>query len=162
MTSASSIIRSNMEKPRIFLDSSVLFSGVLSPVGASRALLALAEANRVELIISMQVTVEIERVLARKAPEATPLYRQILRDAHILIVADPLTKEVMQNLDLIPHAADIPILLAAKNASVDYLVTLNTKHFLKSSHLPGFLDCKIGTPGDALIWIRKLLGNPKG
>ena len=50
-------------KPRVFIDSSVLIAGVLSPSGGARAILVLAETEALQIVISQQVQVECERVL---------------------------------------------------------------------------------------------------
>jgi len=44
-----------MSRANLFLDSSALFAGVASPVGAARALILLAEANLITITISEQV-----------------------------------------------------------------------------------------------------------
>lgn len=59
----------------VFLDSSALFAGVASSAGAApaapaRALLLLAEADRITITVSEKVITETERALARKLPAA--------------------------------------------------------------------------------------------
>jgi len=64
---------------------------------------------------------------------------------------------VQKHLDWITHQADVPILVAAVNARVDYLVTLNSKHFLDDQEVPRRCGIKMGTPGDALACLREQL-----
>jgi hypothetical protein len=75
------------------------------------------------------------------------------------IVDDPSKKEVQANLYLIEDPNDVPILLAAMKAKVDYLATHNRKHFLDDPKVAERAGIKIGTPGDVLAWIRENL-NP--
>ena len=138
----------------LFLDSSALFAGIVSPTGATRALMLLAEAGLVRVIVSEQVMAETERALARKAPAALPFYREALRTIGLHIVRDPAPEEVSANLDMIAHRADVPILLAAQKAGVDYLVTLNRKHFIDDPKVAERSGLRIGTPGDSLVWVR--------
>ncbi len=50
---------------------------------------------------------------------------------------------------------DAPILAAAMKASIDYLVTHNRKHFLDDPNVAERSGLRIGTPGDALAWLRE-------
>ena len=91
--------------PEIFFDTSALFSGIISSRGAARVLLILAQMQRIQISISLQVTVEMERALSRKAPEAISRYRQILDDAHIQVHPDPDPDEVRAREGMISHKA---------------------------------------------------------
>ncbi len=55
------------------------------------------------------------------------------------------------------HVADAPILVAATLDRVDFLATLNTKHFIDDPEVSRRSGLRIGTPGDALAWIREQL-----
>ena len=61
------------------------------------------------------------------------------------------------NLYLIEDPNDVPILLAAMKAHVDYLASHNRKHFLDDPKVTERSGIKIGTPGDVLAWIRENL-----
>jgi predicted nucleic acid-binding protein len=144
-----------MSKNRIFLDSSVLIAGVISSTGAARVLMVMSEMGEIELLVSEYVIVETERTLARKVPHALPEFRQAIKDANIKIVHDPSSKEVQGNLYLITDAEDIPILLSAMKAKVDYLATHNRKHFLDDPKVAERSNLRIGSPGDVLMWVRE-------
>jgi predicted nucleic acid-binding protein len=144
-----------MSKNRIFLDSSVLIAGVISSTGAARVLMVMSEMGEIELLVSEYVIVETERTLARKVPHALPEFRQAIKDANIKIVHDPSSKEVQDNLYLITDAEDIPILLSAMKAKVDYLATHNRKHFLDDPKVAERSNLRIGSPGDVLMWVRE-------
>jgi predicted nucleic acid-binding protein len=146
-----------MPKSDIFLDSSALIAGIVSGRGAARALLLLGEDEKIILTVTEQVIVEVERNLARKAPKALPFSRQIILSANIRILRDPSKEEVQKHLDWISHPADVPILVAARRANVDFLATLNTKHFLVDPGVSERSGLRIGTPGDALSWVRERL-----
>ena len=146
-----------MPSPDLFLDSSALFAGVISPDGAARALLLLAEIELVTVIISEQVVTETERAVARKVPRALNYYREALRSTGLRIVRDPLPEEVEAHRDVVAHQADVPIVVAAMGASVDYLVTFNRRHFVDGPGVADRSGLRIGTPGDALAWVRERL-----
>ncbi len=150
-----------MARASLFLDSSVLFSGAASATGAARALLVLGETGQIGLMISLQVAIETERALARKAPQSIPVFRQLMQAAKIRMVPDPPPEEVKRYVNLIAHEADCPILAAAVLAQADYLVTLNRKHFIDDPEIASKSGLLIGTPGDALEWIRQRFAGTK-
>jgi len=144
-----------MSKVNLFLDSSALFAGIVSSTGAARALLLLAESDQITITLSEQVVVETERAIARKVPQALADLREAILASKAQIVHDPAPAEVRANLELISHPADVPILMAAMKTKVDYLVTHNRLHFINDPAVAVKANLRIGTPGDALNWVRK-------
>lgn len=148
-----------MSKVKVFLDSSAVMAGVISSAGAARVLLVMSENGQIETFISEQVIVESERSIAKKVPQALPEFRQTLKDANLKVVHNPTQEEIEENLSLIADPDDVPILLAAMRAHVDYLATHNRKHFLNDPKVAEKAGLKIGTPGDVLAWIRENLNS---
>lgn len=85
--------------------------------------------------------------------------RILIKTSKLKIVRDPCKKEVEANLYLIGDPNDVPNLLAAMKAKVDYLATHNRKHFLDDPKVAEKSSLKIGTPGDVLAWIRENLNS---
>ncbi|MCC6500219.1 MAG: PIN domain-containing protein [Anaerolineales bacterium] len=141
----------------MFLDSSALIAAVISSTGAARALLVMSENGQIEIFISEQVVVESERSMARKVPQALPALRETLKDVGLRIVRHPAQEEIDKHLYLISDPEDVPILLAAISAKVDFLVTHNRKHFIDDPKVAERSGLRIGTPGDALAWLRENL-----
>jgi len=75
--------------------------------------------------------------------------------ASLRILRDPPFEEVRQRQDWIGHPADVPILVAEALAQVDFLATLNTRHFIDDPEVARRSGLRIGTPGDALAWVRE-------
>ena len=146
-----------MSRPDLFLDSSVLFAGVVSPDGAARALLLLVEAGLVTVTVSEQVVAETERVVARKVPPALAYYREALRSTGLRIVHDPSPEEVETHKDIIAYRTDVPLVVATMRAGVDYLVTFNRRHFIDDPGVATRSGLRIGVPGDTLAWVREQL-----
>lgn len=117
----------------------------------------LGEADLVSLLVSEQVIVETERALARKAPRALTYYREALRGSRILIVRDPSSQEIAGHEAIISDRTDVSIVVAAMRAAVDLLVTLNRRHFIDNPDVAVASGLRIGTPGDALAWVRSQL-----
>lgn len=147
----------SMPKFNIFLDSSALIAGAISETGAAHVLLNLGESRDVLLVVSELVILESERSIAKKAPRSLNDLRQIIRASNLQIVENPSREEVEANLYLISDPYDVPILLAAMKANVDFLVTHNRKHFLDDPKVTEKSGIRIGTPGDALVWLRENL-----
>ena len=138
----------------MFLDSSALIADIISLTGAARVLLLMSETGQIEIILSEHVLTESERSIARKVPHALPEFRQTIRDAQPKIIQNPTQQEVKKHLYLIDDPEDVPILLAAMKAKVDHLATHNRKHFLDDPKVAERSGLRIGTPGDALAWLR--------
>lgn len=146
-----------MSKLNIFLDSSALIAGVISETGAAHALLQLGESQDILLTISEIVIVESERSMAKKSPNNLNDLRSLIKSARLRITHNPSDEEVQANLYLINDPHDVPILLAAMKAKVDYFATHNRKHFLDDPKVAERSGIKIGTPGEALAWLRENL-----
>ena len=120
-------------------------------------MLLLAEAELITIIVSEQAVAETERVLARKVPRVLPYYREVVRSTGMRIVRDPSPEEVETHKDIIAHQVDVPIVVAAMKAGSDYVVTHNRRHFLDDPGVATRSGLRIGTPADALRWVREQL-----
>ena len=140
---------------RVFLDTSALIAGVISPTGAAREVLRLCEARLVDLVVSRQVLTEADRNLSAKLPEVLPDYRALLTQLAPQIVEDPAPEAVKEAARIIHHK-DAPILAAAREAEVDYLVSWNTRHF-HTGAVRAFVSFPVVTPGELLKDFRRTL-----
>lgn len=146
-----------MKKINIFLDSSALIAGIFSETGAAHVLLQLGETEDIALTISELVIKETKRSIGRKKPESLEIAEQEIQKSNIKILQDPSYKEIQANLYLMDDPDDVPILLAANKAKVDYLAKHDHKHFLDDPKVAERARIKIGTPGDVLTWLRENL-----
>lgn len=146
-----------MQKVNIFLDSSALIAGIISETGAAHVLLQLGETKDIALTISEVVFNETKRSIGRKKPENLEIAEKVIQKSRIRVLQDPSYEEIQANLYLIDDPDDVPILLAAIKAKVDYLTTHDHKHFLDDPKVSERAGIKIGTPGDVLAWLRENL-----
>jgi predicted nucleic acid-binding protein len=144
-----------MTKVNIFLDSSALIAGVLSATGAAHTLLMFGEDETILLAVSEWVVRESEEALNRKSPKNIKALRTSLLTSKFQIVPDPSDEDVQANLYLVGDQDDVPMLLAAIKAKVDYFTTHDHKHFLDDPKVAQRAGIKFGTPGDVLAWLRK-------
>jgi uncharacterized protein len=139
-------------RPRIFLDSDVVFAGAASPSehGASHVVLRMGEITLIECVVSAQVVTEVERNLAEKLPAKMPELR-LLINRSLRVVSDP------NSVDLSPFTGqadpkDLPILVAAVKEGCSHLLTFNLRHYA-----PDPKQIVVQRPGDFLSTIREML-----
>ena len=116
------------KKTRVFIDTSVVIAGTVSATGASAAILELCEAGIFEMVVSEQVIIEADRNFENKFPNLIDKYRMFIKNISPVVVDDPSPPEVRSWAKVI-NLKDAPILAAAMGENVNYLITLDTKHF---------------------------------
>ena len=117
------------QKIKVFVDTNVLIAGVHSVSGTSATILDLCEARVLQMVVSRQVLIEADRNFAAKFPRLVGRFHQFMHQLAPLMVEDP-TPESVEKAASIVDRKDPPILAAAQNANVDFLITLDKKHFL--------------------------------
>jgi putative PIN family toxin of toxin-antitoxin system len=138
---------------RVFLDTNVLIAGLASRTGASAAILDLGESEEILIVMSQHVLVEADRVFLAKFPHLIDQFRMFIKNLAPLLIDDPKPQAVHEASEVI-ELDDAPILAAVKSEKVDYLVTLDTKHF-KTSKVGDYLTTPIVTPFEFLKAFRK-------
>ncbi|MBI3293019.1 MAG: PIN domain-containing protein [Elusimicrobia bacterium] len=130
---------------RVFVDTSALLAGLLSPQGTARQMLAAGELKLIELLISSDVLAEADRNIVKRFPQLAEEYRSFIRDMAPTLVEDPTREEIVA---VVPWVGkdDAPILAAALKSKADFLVTWNTRDFM-TPKIPLTLPLKIRTPG---------------
>lgn len=109
-----------------FLDSSVLFSAVNSPIGGSSKLFTL---KKIKLITSPIVLTEVERNVRGKL-QSFHLERFFMLVSQINLMQQTPNQQLINQAKKIIVEKDAVILQEAKQAKANYLVTLDQKHFL--------------------------------
>jgi putative PIN family toxin of toxin-antitoxin system len=122
-------LRKPTQKIKVFIDTNVLIAGVNSVTGASATILDLCEARVLQMVVSRQVLIEADRNFAAKFPQLVGRFRQFMHNLAPLMVEDP-TPESMEKAATIIDRKDAPILAAAEDANVDFLIPLDKRHFL--------------------------------
>jgi predicted nucleic acid-binding protein len=117
---------------KIFLDSNVILSGLLSERGAPRIILDLLSLRLPFLIGSTgrYNLIEIERNLKNKMPSLISLYKAYLPKLNLKVIPLPRPEDVRGFSGQIAEK-DIPILISAIQSKVDFLITGDKQHFGK-------------------------------
>ncbi len=133
---------------KVFLDTNVLIAGLASSQGASGVILDLGEAEEIRIVISQYVLIEADRIFLSKFPHLIDRFRVFIKNLAPLLIDDP-KPQVVHEANKVIELGDAPILAAVKSGSVDYLVTLDTKHF-KTDKVREYVSIPIVTPGEFL------------
>jgi len=135
-------------RPRVFLDSNVIFSGLYSPEGAPGVILEHFVKGSIRVVVSQQVLEEVVRTIRAKLPIAIPALRRLLVSVPPEVVADPELQETERWMRKLP-LGDATILAAAIGAQPDYFVT-GDKHFTEDTGIAEEAGLHILAPADFL------------
>ena len=115
---------------RVFLDSNVILSGLISDKGAPRIILDLLTLKLPFLVGSTGRfnLREIERTLKKRMPGLLPLYRRYLPLLNLKIISLPSPQEIGVFAQTIADK-DLPVLASAIKDKADFLVTGDKRHF---------------------------------
>lgn len=139
----------------LFLDASVLIAAVLSPGGGSFRLIIEARQKGFLLFASAYVLDETIKNLKEDYPDYLAKLKSLLLFSALKVLLNPSPKEVAKAIKLIDFK-DAPILAAALQHKMDFLITLDREHFFAQRLTKADLPCEILTPGD---FIRKYLND---
>jgi len=117
-------------KPRVFLDSNVIFSGLYSPEGAPGIILEHFVKGSISVVVSQQVLEEVIRTIKEKLPDSLPALRRLLVNTPPEVASDPEPPDVKRWTKKL-HLGDAVILAAAIAAQPDYFIT-GDRHFIEN------------------------------
>ena len=137
------------KKPRLFLDTSVIFAAVLSPTGGARKLFLLGEAGLMQLVVGPTILHECQEVVQRKSPASLPTLAQLMAIASLETSQAPTRKQIDAADVYVQYAPDARVLAEAMLAKPDWFVTHDKEHFLQRQ-IDTELSFRVGTPGDLL------------
>ena len=148
---------------RLFLDSSVLTGGIVSPWGLDKAALSLCAARVCGLLLAEVVRDEVEeslllhaeRLRILEADKLIAYYRRLILLTHPEMIPYPDVAVVRSSRHLIRHEADVPVLLSAMASKPDWFLTHNTKHFTHA--VAKRTGLRIATPADFFRTLSSLL-----
>lgn len=138
---------------RIFLDTSALFTVVLSETGGARQLLKLGEAGVLSLWVGPTVLAEMDAVLERKSPASKVRLALLLDQAGVQVGPAPTAEMQTRAKAVVNYPPDVAVVAEALAARAEYLVSLDRQHLVGNPQA-ATLPFPIGSPGDGLAWLR--------
>lgn len=118
-----------MKSSNVFLDASVILSGLASPFGGSRKILEVGGLKRFGLIASALVIREVEERLPKVRVPLTRL-KKIIENETIQVVEAPSLEFILKFTSLTIDPNDAHVLATAVMVGADFLVSLDKKHIL--------------------------------
>ncbi len=153
-SSKSDMASANAAKPRIFIDSSVLFAAALSARGPARELFTQFAIGRCHLLITDLVLEETRRNLAKKGPLSLPALEEFLSSSGLETLRDPPIDRVVEVAGLV-ELKDAPIVAGALQAKAAFLATHDARHLLqKAEQIRATFGLEVLSPGDVLQLLR--------
>lgn len=140
---------------RIFFDTSAYIAALISPKGAAGELVRLVEAGILRMVVSQEVIIEADRVLAEKFPELIQENRRLWKYLAPEIAPDPSISQAKPFMEKLAKA-DAAILCSAHLAKVSAFFTWNTRDFMGQDIL-SLVDFPVVVPADGLKLFRKWL-----
>jgi predicted nucleic acid-binding protein len=133
---------------KVFLDSNVILSGLISDRGSPRIILDLLGLDLPFLsgTTGQFNIIEIERNIHKKVPELLPVYKKYFTSLNLEIVSLPSLKEIKKLQGSIA-SKDLPVLASAVKGNVDFLITGDKKDFAKT-RVRGKYHFKIASPAE--------------
>ena len=142
-----------MKLIRVFVDSDVVISSLMSTTGAADMLLHNTEG--IELYVSNFSVEELERVVSRLKLDQEKLHKLLNTRFSFVKINQPLKKIREEFADYIRDINDAHIVAGAKEAKVTYIVTYNIRHF-ETNKLSQDFQIILLTPGLFLQYLRSL------
>lgn len=146
-----------MSKPRVYLDTSAMFSGIWSETGGSRQIFRLAEAGAIEVFTGEFVLSELESVLEEKAPESLGDLTLLLDRIEVEILGQPASAMIEELNQKVNSRPDAIVLATAVSGDVDWFITYDRSEFLDNQNLQQNIELTIGTAGDFLTHFKETL-----
>jgi len=117
-------------KVKVFLDSNVIISGIISDKAAPRLILDLLcyDLTFMQAATGQYNLEEIVRTITRKLPAARPVFHEFMSRLKFEIIPLPERKKLEKYRGVIVDV-DLPVLVSAIECGADYIVTGDKKHF---------------------------------
>ena len=107
---------------RVFVDANILIRGITFP-RYPYEILRLAARHTIVLVVSPSVLADARHYLRLLFPEHLPKLDGFLATALTETIADPTPEQVASHRDLVRDFKDVPVVMAAATAGVDFLVS---------------------------------------
>jgi len=140
-------------KPRPFLDTNVLISGLYSAGGPPAQLLRAHGAGDITIVVSRQVLEELVVAIQRKAPALLALLHHFLTASPPEVCPAPAAQEVKEAASCV-NLSDAPILAAARKSGADCLVTGDS---ILAREAAGCAGITVTTPAAYVQLVRRRL-----
>lgn len=138
----------------VFLDSSVILSGLASPSGGSRKILDAGRRKKLRLVAIPFVVQEVANNLSKLQVGQEDM-KDLITTKTLLLVPDPPKSSVWRFRQVTPDPNDAPILAGAVFSGATALVTLDKTHIFTQKVKSALKPMKIFSPKDFWNWVER-------
>ena len=135
-----------MEK--VFFDASVIIAAILSPTGGSAKLLNISKNKNIIAITSQTVIDEVEAHTDKIHTTPGNIAWYIKNSG--MLVRERITQTEIEKVSAVIDSTDAHLIVGARGAVCQYLVTLDKKHLLRSDVQKMVAPLQIVNPKDLL------------
>lgn len=138
----------------VFLDSSVILSGLASSTGGSRKLLKAGKVKKLKLVATPLVIEEVAEHLSKLKIEPHNL-KALLSSKNLHLIPGP-PQEILKKINKATNDPnDVHVVAGAIFSGADVLISLDKKHILTPKVRKTLKPIKILSPKDFWNWLRK-------
>ncbi|MEK9143716.1 MAG: putative toxin-antitoxin system toxin component, PIN family [Patescibacteria group bacterium] len=137
-----------MTKSKIFFDASIIIAAILSPTGGSARLLKFAK-NRTIVAITSQTVIDEVTDHTEKIHKTSQEISLYIKESGLL-VRERVTQVEIEKVSGIVDSTDAHLVVGARGAACQYLVTLDKKHLLRAGVRKNVLPLQIVNPKELL------------
>lgn len=136
---------------KIFVDSDVVISSLISQAGA--AFLLLNQTDNLDLFISTESLRELQKVVVRLSLDQKKLKNLIDKKLSVVQLSEKREELKKQFAEYVLDENDAHIVAGAKVANARFLISYNTRHF-KTDRLKRDFNIILTTPANLLQYLR--------
>ena len=138
---------------KVFVDSDVIISSLISQTGA--AFLLLNQTDELQLFVSNLSLRELDVVIERLNLNENKLNELIRKNFSTIQLNEFLTEIKSEFAEYVLDTNDAHIVMGAKKANAQFLISYNTKHF-KADKLREKFNIILTTPANFLQYLRSV------
>lgn len=142
-----------MKKIKVFVDSDVIISSLISTTGAAHLLLNKTE--NIELLASNYSLKELDIVVKRLRLNKKTLNKLIKQKFHIIEIIKSLEEIKKHYHKFTNDINDTHIIAGAEKGKAKFLISYNTKHFYEEK-IMRYFDINLITPARLIQYLRSL------
>ncbi|MBI5356094.1 putative toxin-antitoxin system toxin component, PIN family [Candidatus Collierbacteria bacterium] len=143
-----------MKSLTVFLDTSVILSGLISSTGGSGKLLTAGAKKKIKLIATEKIVREAASNLS-KVNIQTQAFENLLSSRTIQVINTPSEEKIMKFIPMINDPGDAHVLAGVVHSRATILISLDKKHILVSKVKRTLRPIKIFSPKQFWKWLRQ-------
>lgn len=143
-----------MKSLTVFLDASVILSGLISSTGGSGKFLKAGAQKKIRLIASEKVIYEVTDNLSKVNVQRN-IFENLLASRTIQIINTPTDEKIKKFISVVDDPNDAHVLAGTVHSAASILVSLDKKHILVSKVKKALKPIKVLSPKQFWEFLKK-------